>query len=386
MPRERFIAIDWLRGFVMILMAIDHASGFMNTGRLAVDSVYPVAAFFVPGWEAGTSLDGAQFFTRWITHLCAPTFLFLSGTSLAMSVAGRTVRGESARSIDRHLVARGLVLIAFEACWLSLGPSAAVGRYLLVLQVLFAIGASLVAMAALRRLPSAWLVGFALAWFVVSDVLTPRLAPVGPDVGPVAALLLAPGEFGLAAVAYPVLPWLAMMMLGWAFGTHLMRRRERGETSDAVAPHCAFAGVASLLVFTAVRGSNGIGNLGLLRDDGSWVQWLHTSKYPPSLSFACLELGLMALLLAALLFVQGRMRGEPWKYNPCLVLGRTALFFYLLHFPLLLAMAIATGSLQAGGLVHTYLAALAAVVLLYPACLAYHRYKSRHPDGWTRFV
>src|SRR5215468_11164824 len=125
--KERLVAIDWLRGLVMMVMAVDHASVVFNAGRTALDSPYPIEAFFEPAWTPGTALPAAQFFTRWITHLCAPTFLFLSGTSLALSTAGRAARGLSAAAIDRHLIARGLVLVAFEAAWLSLGPSAQVG-------------------------------------------------------------------------------------------------------------------------------------------------------------------------------------------------------------------------------------------------------------------
>ena len=177
-----------------------------------------------------------------------------------------------------------------------------------------------------------------------------------------------------------------MMMLGWAFGNHLVGLRTRGAAASSVAPSCALAGLGGVLLFGIVRGGNGFGNLGLLRDDGSWAQWLHASKYPPSLAYASLELGLMALLLAALLVLQARGQGDFWERNPCLVLGRTALFFYLLHFPILIVMAVATGRLAEGGLAETYLAAGAVIVLLYPACILYHRYKVRNPDGWTRFV
>ena len=84
----RWIAIDWLRGFVMVLMAIDHSSVMYNAGRLAADSAYLVDPITgAPMWVPGSELGSAQFFTRWVTHLCAPTFLFLSGTSLALSVS-----------------------------------------------------------------------------------------------------------------------------------------------------------------------------------------------------------------------------------------------------------------------------------------------------------
>src|SRR5258705_5205286 len=133
--KERLLAIDWLRGFVMMVMAVDHASVMFNAGRTALDSAYPIDAFFEPAWTPGSALPAAQFFTRWITHLCAPTFLFLSGTSLALSTPGRAARGYSALAIDRHLLARGLVLIALDAAWISLLPSAQIGRYVPVFQV-----------------------------------------------------------------------------------------------------------------------------------------------------------------------------------------------------------------------------------------------------------
>ena len=384
---ERLVAIDWLRGFVMMVMAVDHASAIWNAGRVAVDSVYPVDAFFVPGWVPGTALPAAQFWTRWITHLCAPTFLFLSGTSLALSTAGRVARGISDFAIDRHLVARGLVLIGCEVVWLSLGPSARLGHYFLVLQVLYAIGISLVAMALLRRLPAPLLVMLALGWLAVGELVTLSAAPTGPGaVGPAVALLVAPGRFSFAAVAYPALPWLAMMMLGCAFGSHLVALRRRGVPASAAAGRCAAAGLAALAVFAAVRGANGYGNMALLRDGDGLIQWLHVSKYPPSLAFSALELGLMALLLAALLVLQSRLAGPPRARNPFLVLGRTALFFYLLHFPLLAAGAAALGLVSAGGLIHTYSAASAVVVALYPACLWYGAYKAAHPGGFAQYI
>ncbi len=383
---ERLVAIDWLRGFVMMVMAVDHASVMFNTGRAAIDSPYPIEAFFEPAWVPGSPLGAAQFYTRWITHLCAPTFLFLSGTSLALSTAGRVARGIAPLAIDRHLIARGLVLIALEVVWLSLGPSAQIGHYFLVFQVLYAIGFSLCAMALLRRLPASVLVGIALVWLAGSELVTLAIAPAGVSAHGVAALLFAPGRAGLAAIAYPSLSWLAMMMLGWAFGIHLTALRASGVPASSAAPRCAAAGVAALALFVAVRAVNGYGNMAVLRDDGSLIQWLHVSKYPPSLAFSALELGSMALVLAGLLVLQARIAGPPRARNPFLVLGKTALFFYLLHFLLLAVAAVATGLAARGGLVHTWVAAAGVVVALYPACLWYGRYKAAHPGGITQYI
>lgn len=382
----RLAAIDWLRGFVMMVMAVDHASAIYNPGRLAVDSIYAVEALGAAGWQPGSPLPPAQFWTRWITHLCAPTFLFLSGTSLAMSVAGRRRRGVGDAAIDRHLVVRGLVLLGFEALWISLGRSAAAGHYVLVLQVLYAIGVSLMAMAWLRRLPTAWLVALPLLWFAAGEWITFVLAPPGEAAGPLAVLLLVPGRVGIAAVAYPLLSWLAMMMLGWAFGQHLLAQRSERGSARRIAAQCAWAGLVALAIFALLRGLDGYGNLGLYRDGADLVQWLHVAKYPPSAGFAALELGLMGLLLAALLRLEAGRASAPHPLNPFLVLGRTALFFYVLHFAVLGVGAAATGLMGRGALWQTWVAASAAVVLLYPACLWYGRYKARHPDGLTQYL
>src|SRR5215813_1527463 len=96
MERSRLLPVDWLRGLVMVLMTVDHASASFNAGRLFGDSAKT--------WVPWTPLPAAQFFTRWVTHLCAPTFLFLSGTSLALSTASRSARGIPPPAIDRHLV------------------------------------------------------------------------------------------------------------------------------------------------------------------------------------------------------------------------------------------------------------------------------------------
>ena len=384
--KERLVAIDWLRGFVMMVMAVDHASVIFNAGRTAIDSPYPIEAFFEPAWVPGSPLPAAQFFTRWITHLCAPTFLFLSGTSLALSTASRNARGIPTAAIDRHLVARGLVLIALDALWIAVLPSLAIGHYVLALQVLFAIGTSLCAMALLRHLPSPLLVLLAVGWLAGGELVTRAIAPIGESAHGLSAVLFAPGRAGPAGIAYPVLGWLAMMMLGWAFGSHLLALRRRGLPASSAAPRCAGVGLGAIALFAALRGANGYGDMGLLRDDGSLIQWLHVCKYPPSLAFSALELGLMALLLGGLLVVQARLAGPPRPLNPFLVLGKTALFFYLLHFLLLGVGATALGLTGRGGVAHTWLAAASVVAAMYPLCLWYGRYKAAHPDGFAQYI
>jgi len=347
----------------MVLMAIDHASGAFNRGRLFTDGAFL--------YQPGSALPAAQFFTRWMTHLCAPSFLFLAGAALAMSVERRRKAG---LSVDGHIAVRGLVLLALEVGWMGWAWDL---EWLGVFpQVLYAIGASLLLMIPLRRLPAAWLavLGIALAGGCEAAI---RLLTNGGSPDPATALLLSGGEVADSIyVVYPLLPWLAMMVLGWAFGRHLAG-------GGRAEPLLWIAGVAALVLFAVVRGIDGYGNMLLHRDDGSLVQWLHVSKYPPGLSFTALELGIMALILAGLVRLERRIPSPPtWS----LVLGQSALFFYLLHVHLLELAARALGMAKGGGLVESYLAAAAVIALLFPLCWWYRSYKLRHPNSLARFI
>src|SRR2546428_8588953 len=211
---------------------------------------------------------------------------------------------------------------------------------------------------------------------------TPLPAATGGDPSLPVALRLPGGRFGPLLVAYPLLPWLAIMMLGWAFG------RYRPTAPRVVAEHRLLgAGLAALALFVAVRGLNGYGNMALLREDGSLVQWLHVSKYPPSLSFIALELGLAALCLAAFLRMDRQAPAIVHRaLQPLAVLGQTALFFYLLHVHVLTLAADLLGPGHRGGLAHTYVAPSVAVAVLYPVRRRDPGYKAAHPNGWPRYV
>jgi uncharacterized membrane protein len=353
----RVQAIDIVRGFVMVLMTLDHASSSFNAGRLMFDS----AATFHPG----TPLDPLQFFVRWVAHLCAPTFVLLAGTSLALSVARRVRDGAAGRQIDRDLLIRGVLLIGLDAAWMSwvwrLGTPIQLG-------VLYAIGASMIGMIAVRRLPAMVVGGLGVAAMVGGEAVNERLDPAVT----LAAATMSGGQIGPVLYLYPFLPWIGFMMLGWALGARLagpgMRARH----------WLALAGIAAL-VFVIVRGLDGYGNAQLFRGGNSWIEWLHVSKYPPSVSFAALELAIAFALLAA-----ASRWAAPWR--PLVVLGQTALFFYLLHVHLLKLAAVALGLHKAAGLGVTALAWLAAVAALYPLCRWYLRVKRRYPDSALRFL
>jgi len=126
--------------------------------------------------------------------------------------------------------------------------------------------------------------------------------------------------------------------------------------------------------------------MSLLRENGSLIQWLHVSKYPPSLSFLTLELGLMGIILSLLLGLQSKAHGPIRLWNPILVFGQTAFFFYVLHIVSLEMSARALNVHAKMGLGTAYVAATAVLILLYPCCLWYRRYKAAHPGGWARYI
>jgi uncharacterized membrane protein len=366
---SRLVALDWMRGLVMVLMTIDHASGSFNAGRLNSDGVSL--------WTVGSALPAAQFLTRWVTHLCAPTFVFLAGAALALSIHRRLEAGDSPRSLDGFHLRRGLFIALVDPLWMSWAfrePG------LFVLQVMYALGVGMMCMVPLRRLGTRTLLGLGLVLLAANEVFIGLLMTgLSPSV-PV-ALLVSGGFFaqGRFIIGYPLLPWLGMMCLGWVFGRRLLQSRE------GVARLLALAGVAALGVFVLVRGLNGYGNVLLYREGSSLLQWLHVSKYPPSLSYAALELGLMALLLAGFWWVEERW-GQVKALAPLRVLGQTALFFYLLHVHLLEGAARLLGVKKQLGLGATYLATAVVLGVLYVACSWYRRYKAAHPRGWTRYV
>lgn len=379
----RLLAIDWMRGLVMVLMAVDHASQTWNAGRVSADSAYLIdAATGAPAWIPGSELDLAQFLTRFITHLCAPTFLFLSGTSLAISLERRRATGVTEGALDRHLLIRAGVLFALEGILSLLA-----GQGVLILQVLWAIGASMLAMIALRRLPTRALLVVGIGWLAGSElVLAAAFPPPAASASLAARLFLVPGLSGAVFVLYPMTHWLAMMLVGWAFGRHLLARREDDAGRQQTEKILLFSGLSALLVSLFLRRANGYGNLALLRDDASLVQWLHMSKYPPALVYSLLELGLMALLLVLFFRAERRRATPPQPNGLLLVLGQTALFFYFVHFLVLGGSAFAlTGGLMQRGLAEAWLAAAATVAVLYPVCRGFRTLKRRHPNGILQY-
>ena len=367
---QRLASLDWMRGFVMVLMVVDHASMAFNARHLGYDSA--------SSYITGAVYSASEFLTRWASHLCAPTFVFLAGTALAISIDRKVARRADQSQISRDMVIRGLIIASLDPTLISLLKGQ------LTFQVLFAIGMGMVLMAWLRRLPVFWLAGLALLWLLLGEALTDVVWDPPAWADPLSALLVAVHVGQDMVVKYPVIPWTAMMMLGWAFGNYLTRYLAGEYKGWTPVRFLTVAGVLCLLIFMLVRGINDYGNMFMLRESDHWMHWLFVSKYPPSLSFTALELGLLALCLAGFMLLERHVSVR--QNGPLLVFGQTALFFYIIH------RVIFDGSarlfdLQASmGLTGVYMASLAMLVFLYPLCLWYRRYKAAHRDSWVRFI
>ncbi|MCB9892171.1 MAG: DUF1624 domain-containing protein [Planctomycetes bacterium] len=379
----------------MVLMTVDHASEFFNAGRFHGDSAYLVdPRTGIPLWSDSEALDLAQFFTRNITHLCAPTFLFLAGASVSMSMARRMQNGVGDSSFDRHLVARGLVLFGFEALLSVLADQG-----VLILQVLWAIGVSLILAPLTRRMSAATQLVLGGGWILVSEAITRRACPIGQPIGTLGELFLAPSLSAPITSLYPALHWFAIFVLGQAFGSYAVALPSSEESREhRLSTTLIRAGLLCLALFVVLRAIDGYGNMGLHRESSptrsaieNVVLWLHVSKYPPSITFVALELGVMALVLAALERLAqrgstGRERGISTR-NPILVFGQTALFYYILHFLVIGSTLVVSGSPYASrGLGTTFVVAALCWIVLYPTCLGYRALKRRYPQSVLRYL
>jgi len=367
---QRVACVDWMRGLVMVLMVIDHAAMAFNHYHLDKDSaMYPDASLI--------DLPAAEFFTRWITHLCAPSFVFLAGTALALSVERRVMKGMNAWAIDKGILIRGAIIALLDPTLISLGS----GRW--TFQVLLAIGVSMMLMAPLRRLPTWGLLSLSLGWMAFGEIVTGWVwNPPGSSSIPAAFLVATYGSPHII-VKYPIIPWLAIMMLGWVFGRHLIRFAA-GQSTVSGKQVLWVSGVAGLLIFAVVRGIAGYGDMFLHRTDNSWQQWLHVSKYPPSLTYCSLELGILFLCLALLRMLETRIGVR--ENGVFYVFGQTAMFYYLVHRLVFETLATYFGLRGFDGIAATYGAAAIMIVALYPLCLWYRSFKRAHPQSILKYL
>jgi uncharacterized membrane protein len=394
-PASRIASIDIIRGLVMVLMAVDHVRVFS-------------------GIPAGGPTPGI-FFTRWITHFCAPAFIFLAGTSAWLY-------GRTHRDLSRFLVLRGIWLIVLELTVIRLAWTFNLdfANYLLA-GVIWALGWCMIVLALLVKLP-ARVVGFlGLAVIATHNLLDPhfvdlvRALPGDPLSGLWKVLYVSffagPVRLGPHGppliVLYSLVPWVGVMAAGYAFGLIVIMEPARRRR------YCLGIGLGAIALFLLLRGFNLYGDPRPWGGGGSTpggpppmpalLSFLNTNKYPASLAFLLMTLGPMIALMPLI---------EPARGSVARILtvfGRVPFFYYLLHIPLIHLMALGVSKLRLGevspwlftnhpmgnppppegytwGLGLLYLVWALAIAILYFACRWYAALKARRHDWWLSYL
>jgi uncharacterized membrane protein len=384
---NRIASIDFLRGLAMIIMALDHVRMYFGYGT----------------WYAEPTNLGATtpllFFTRWITHFCAPVFVFLAGTSAFL----HGTRKASIKETAWNLFTRGVWLILVELAIVNLAWTFDITYSFHILQVIWAIGVSMVTLSALVFLPnwSIFAVGMAL---VFGHNLLDSIHVQGMSAWDfIWYALHQPKSISIDSThminfVYPVLPWIGLMALGYVFGAFYKKdfpveQRKRWLLT---------IGICATLLFIALRGFNLYGEPHPWQTQDSPVfslmSFLNTTKYPPSLHFLLMAMG------PALIFLSFVETAAHRRARPVIVFGRVPFFFYIVHLYIIHALAmlmllykgrdwseyilsarrIASGSLSNFGLrlETVYLVWILVIVLLYPLCRRYQHFKDGNPSKW----
>ncbi|WP_417316877.1 DUF1624 domain-containing protein [Emcibacter sp.] len=384
--RNRIISIDILRGIVMIIMALDHARDFYSP------------TLFAP--ENPEVTTGVYFFTRWITHYCAPVFIFLSGVSAWLYADARNA---GKKDLAVFLLSRGVWLVLLEIFLITfLWQFAYLG---FTLQVIWVIGISMIILAALVFLPRPVIAVISLATIAGHNLLD-SVAPA--DFGSLSwlwAVLHVPsfhptqgaGAIGAFFIVYPVIPWFAVMALGYAMGpwfkADTLIRNKRLVTY----------GVIALVLFLVLRGLNIYGNPSPWTEQArggfySFLSFLNVDKYPPSLLYLLMTLGPALILVPWLEKCSGKVGAILATY------GRTPFLFYVLHILVLHLGSVAWYKLawdKTGVLFFmpstwpegfqpvlwkAYLAWAIACILLYWPCKWFSNYRKTHKQWWLSYL
>ena len=373
----------------MIIMALDHVRDLMH-----VNSVTQNPTDF-------STTTPILFFTRWITHLCAPTFVFLAGTSAYMSLKNKN----SLSDTRQHLLKRGLFLILLEFTLVNFAIFFDVGFHMLLFDLIASTGFGFIALSLLLKLPPKQLgiIGLvliachnltALIPFgessIVKLILTPFFSPT--------AIPLFAGK--ILVMGYPPIPWLGIMLLGFACGQYLEMANEKQEKRFTQ------AGIGALVLFSLIRFINIYG------DSLPWssqkdalftfLSFMNVSKYPPSLVFCLVTIGILFLLLAFSERLSSTLK------NILTVYGKVPLFYFIVHFYLIHVITLvvlwcqgihfaqfefATGTFGrpkdiASGLPlwGVYVVWIAVVIALYKPCQWYGQYKATHKNWWLAYL
>lgn len=387
---QRITSIDLMRGIVMVIMALDHTRDFFHVG----------SQLFQPNDLSQTT--PALFFTRWITHFCAPTFVFLSGIS-----AGISLQRKSKKELAWFLFTRGLWLIVLELTVVRFGLFFNLYYDFTLFQVIWVIGASMMVLSLLVFTPQKFVFASGIVLVFIHDAFNLiSLTPENPGYviwtlfQQVGLISITPAHS--IVVPYPLLPWLGIMLAGYGAArlyTH-MDAANRKKT-------LLWAGSITIMLFIIIRFSNVLAPL------DAWsvqknalftlMSFLNCVKYPVTLVFTLMVLGPVLIVLAL------TERTSGWVVNKSLAFGRVPMFFFILHFYVIHAAAIITHLIVSGKsfseldfhfsagfggiapgvgypLVWTYVAWIALIIVLYPICKWYNNYKSTRKHWWLSYL
>ena len=402
MAERRIDSIDLLRGIVMVIMMLDHTRDFVHNAALQFDPTDP------------TRTNVALFFTRWITHYCAPVFVFLAGTGSYLQF----LRGKTKSELSKFLITRGLWLIVLEVTVVKFGVFFNFDyRFLGFLQVIWVIGVSMIVLAGLIHLPSKVIAAFGLLMIFFHNLLDRFEAKSwgGPDTPipnivhklwmllhqPFEAFPVLPILSPVVFVVYPLVPWIGVMAVGYAFGELYKLDAQRRRRLLLI-----IGGVATALFIVLRR-------IDIYGDPSEWMtqknmvytvlSFLNTTKYPPSLLFLLMTLGPAILALA--FFESQTSRGRIGQIF--VTFGRVPLFFYILQWYTAHLLSVllhwAFGKPVAWlfrspidfsapppgvgfNLAIVYVAWIVGVILLYPLCKWFAGVKQRRRDWWLSYL
>ena len=385
--KKRIDSIDILRGIIMIIMALDHVRDFFHINAMTSDPTDPATTTPI------------LFFTRWITHFCAPVFVFLAGTSAFL-----TGRKRTKKELSLFLVKRGIWLVILEVTIFNFLFSFDPLFHFVALQVIWVTGVSMLLLAALIYLPGPVLFIIGVVMVAGHNMLDTFNTRNMPDTPVWWAMLhqqyitqYAPGR--LFGIFYPLLPWPGIMLLGYCMGSLFVP----GYDATKRRRQLVWMGLIATVVFILLRWINVYGDLvpwtKQKNQTATILSFFNVTKYPPSLLYICMTIGPSLILLAWLEKIKAK-----WS-DIVVIYGRVPMFYYLLHFFVIHFLCMTaffvtghTMSQAAGGMMlfrpddfgfslgAVYLIWIAVVAGLYPICKWYSKYKASHTQWWLSYL
>jgi uncharacterized membrane protein len=380
---KRIQSIDILRGIVMVIMALDHTRDYFSNYHFSPTDLEHASTF--------------MFFTRWITHYCAPIFIFLSGCSAFLSLR----KGKTKSEASLFLLTRGIWLIILELTIVRFGWLFDMDFSLVVVQVIWAIGWSMIALSVLVFLPRSIILALGLVMVFGHNMLDGIVVDKGNTLW--WSFLHVQNTLpyyhqNVVIIAYPIVPWIGVMALGYCFGAIMMKgEAERNKWLYGI-------GLSSIVLFIILRGFNIYGDMSPWVHQGAWwrdlLSILNCTKYPPSLLYLLMTIGPGIAVLPLLERWQGRL---PKFFT---VYGRVPMFYYILHIYLIHTMALVLALFMkvpahyfVGGnaifapkpnwgfnLPMVYMFWVIAILLLYYPCRWFMKIKMSHKKWWLSYI